>query len=178
MENAILTALSLAGFLFSQVTSVASELRPSSVTPVAFVIKGEDQRFTFFEGLSLQAMVENGRRTLSDRQYDGWAFAYEGYLTTAGIRKSALFVEAWRPGLSEPVMVVQVWERSPRGEVKLVGVPLMFPRRDSPDAARVKKIEPAALSQPQQQAFDSGIERHRAVKGAGLIGNAVSPPHQ
>src|ERR1700730_15600212 len=77
MTDVLLAATSLAGFLFAQVTAVLAERPTSDLTPVAFVVKGESQKFMLFSGDTLQAMVGNGRRELSNQQYDAWAFAYE-----------------------------------------------------------------------------------------------------
>ena len=89
MTDPLLLAVSLAGFLFSQVTSVASELAGPDITPVSFVVRGEEQRFTFFEGKTLEEMVDRGRSDLAKSPGDAWAFAYEGYMpstVTARVR--------------------------------------------------------------------------------------------
>jgi hypothetical protein len=175
MSSAVLEAISLAGFLCPQVMAVLSDHPNFDLTPVAIVITGENRKFIFFDGDTIQAMVGNGRRELSSQKYDAWALAYEGYVTIAGERKNALFIEAWVRGASRPVVLTQALGRGPDGKaVTLVGAPLMLGIEDAPQAQQPKLVDPVVLSEPQSRAFKAGMARNRELRDKGLIGTSSS----
>jgi hypothetical protein len=177
MMDAILTAISLAGFLFAQVTTVAAGLPHSAFTPVAFVIRGQSQQFQFFKGDTLEAMVADGRRELRNQKFDAWAFAYEGFIVTDGQRKSAVFIEAWARGASGPVVIVQPWEHAAEGNgFTLAGSPLMLPDKQFPEPERTQATSPVALDERQTRAFQAGISRQKELSAKGLLGSPVPGP--
>jgi hypothetical protein len=164
-------AFKLAGFLTAQVCGVMSDAPMNTVTPVAFVVTGSNQQFRFFEGISLEEMVINGRRELEAGRYDAWAFAYEGYAVVQGRRRLALFVESQTASPAKRTALIQFMTRSHNGVVSLIGDPLKLANGTVPTAERVIRAQPEELSAQERSAFDDGMARQREFKAKGYIGS-------
>lgn len=180
MANPLFTAISLAGFLFAQVSSVVTEVSDRDVAPVAFVISGDEQKFTFFSGKTLQEMVENGRKELKNPKYDAWSLAYEGFVTLNGNRQEALLLEGWARGAHEPVLIAQPWKRTADHKAPtLIGGPLMLKYESAPHAGASQVTVPTALDEQGRKAFQDGIAQLQSLRKQNVIGTpkAASPPH-
>jgi hypothetical protein len=159
----------VAGFLFGQVCDVASSNPAKTVTPVAFVVRGDDQQFKFFEGETLQDMVVNGRRELKSSSYDAWALAYEGYVIFRGHRRLALFVESWSNKSEDRQTIIQFLERS-GDSISFLGSPLLLSEAVTPKAGTATETEPLEMSVEQQLAFKKGMSRQQEMRVRGSQG--------
>jgi hypothetical protein len=172
MGESLTTAFTLIGFLLSQVTSVLSDSPGEDLTPVALVGDAHGQRFTFFEGDTLEEMVENAKRDLPDGGYDAWVLAYEGFVTTpGGERRNAFYIHSWVRGLEQPILLAQAWKRPLNGGVvEWLGPPILLPSQKAPEAGTKKYLAGAALTDEQSRALAAGVARNRELREQGLLG--------
>src|SRR5690606_37744011 len=157
MADQLVTLFSLAGFLLGQVLSVSTDVPKRTLTPVAFVVTEADQRFMFFEGDTLTAMVENGRRELTSGRYEAWAFAYEAFVRIGNERKSVVLVQAWMQGVNDGITIAQPLNRGDDGHVEAVGPPFLMSSFDPSDAEKRTTVTPLALTTEQEEAIEQGI---------------------
>jgi hypothetical protein len=171
MASSTILAFYIAGFLFSQTCDVISGNPARPLTPVAIVVHGSDQQFRFFEGETLQEMVDSGRQELKSKPYDAWALSYEGYAVAEGHRRSALFVESWSKSAAKPVTLVQFFLRSENGSISFLGSPLLISEGGVPEASSMTSVVPREMTAEQQFSFQQGILRQKELKEKGYIGD-------
>jgi hypothetical protein len=162
--DSILTALALAGFVLAHAIDVLSEPQVRDLTPVAFVARGNDQKFITFEGATLEDMVARGKRELADGRYDAWAFAYEGFVTIDGKRSSAVFVHSWMRGLDTPVVIAQAWERTAEGAgADYLGPAVLLTESTAPRSGQRATVDPKRLDENQLRVLAAGIEEYEKL---------------
>ena len=164
MTDPILTLLTMAGFLYAQITSEVSNSGTDNITPVAFVIDGREQRLTTFPGKSLEEMVRNGRNQIKQGDFEASAFGYEGFFLVDGVRKSVLFIEMSSRDAPKPRTVMQFWRSNSYGQREPLGPPMFLADAALPDVSSKRVDVPNELSEQEERAFRNGITRHDELR--------------
>jgi hypothetical protein len=120
------SATGLAGFTLAHAVWSVSDTTPSELLcPLAFIDGPDGRALTRFEAASQEAAIRGGKDAMAEltRRGVAWAFAREGLWraskNAAGV--DAIVVDAWAPGLSQPVSVVQTFQRASAGQGFRVG---------------------------------------------------------
>lgn len=162
--DSFLEALALAGFVLAHTLHVLSHPDTQDLKPVAFVARGDDQRFVTFEGDNLEDMVERGKRELANARYDAWALAYEGFVTVQGERKSAVFVHSWMRGLDSPLIIAQAWTRAgDKARAELLGQAVRLSESSAPKSAQGVRVDPMHLDEQQLRVLAAGIKQYEEL---------------
>lgn len=169
MDKSTETAWRVAGFLAAEVMWPLTREPEADFVPMAFVTDVEGQRFRFFEGSTLEAMIEDARKVLPEAGHASWTLAYEGFVTRNGARTPAIFVQSWVTRMESPILIAQPWRRGADGRAEFEGKALTLPAGAEPTAFVTKYFDPVELTTDQAESFEAGVASNVSAHEKGVL---------
>lgn len=107
----------LAGFTLAHAVWNVSDTTPDELLcPLAFIEGPGGRTLTRYEADTQEVAIGTGKQAMADLTTKGiaWAFAREGTWRTPenSVGLDAIVVDAWAPGLSQPLSIVQLFQRA------------------------------------------------------------------
>ena len=151
-------AVLLAGFVLAHAVWSVSDLpEGEALVPLAGIERDGKREFMRFEAETQAEAIDNGKAHMAKFQSEGttWVFAREGLMRNKdGSAVDVITVEAWQPGMQEPIVFLQFFKPFASGEFKLLGAPV---------AVVSGKMLPEAEAAPYLEMLQKGIDSHEQV---------------
>jgi hypothetical protein len=128
----------LAGFTLAHAVWSVSDLPEGELLcPLAFVEEGAQKQLFRFEADTQEESISRGKQLVSEKSSSAsaWALAREGQMNTSTGHVDVLVIDAWSPGLEEPITYLQPFQPFATGAFKLLGpaVPIVGGSMLSPE---------------------------------------------
>ena len=154
------SATSLAGWALAHAVWNVSDTTPSEVLCVFTLTDEADGRLlTRFEADSQEAAILGAEEAVTEQTTKGiaWALAREGIMRTSDDQDGvdAIVVDAWAPGLPQPVSVVQPFERSSAERGFSVGSMILIVAGE---------VVPEPLAADALVGIRAGVDSHSVVR--------------
>lgn len=134
-------AVLLAGFVLAHAVWSVSDLPEGELlVPLAVIEADGERQLVRFEAETQEEAIANGKARMVEVQASSstWALAREGLMRSRdGSAIDVIIVEAWEPGMDEPLTFIQPFQPFATGEFKLLGsaVPVVDGQMLSEEAA-------------------------------------------
>lgn len=145
----------IVGFILAHSVLIGSGQDGELMVPYVIFQSGENREAQNFEAETQQQAVDLAHEAIEKYQLlvDAWAYAQEGFVTLEnGTKKDAYLIKAWTKGMSEPILLYQIFQPKP---FKLIGNIKVLNFEDTGF-----KMEDAELF---HNALDTGITSHKSA---------------